>query len=524
MNSVEDITLLDCTLRDGGHLTSGIFGEKMIKNTIKNLVDANIDIIEIGFLMESSFDVDTAKYRTIEEVKRVLPSHKGNSKFSLMADFIDISDLEKNDGTIDYIRLSFKRQRIEWALNAAKTLMNKGYKCFLNPVNCNVYSDEEYMALIKRINSLKPYGFSIVDTFGVLRKQDLMRLYLLVENNLDQDICVGVHLHDNLGLAFVLAQCITEIRNPKRKICIDGSLLGMGRAPGNLCIEQMMNYMNEQYGRGYKLEPALDIIDDYIEPLKDEKKWGYSIPYYLSAKYKVHRTYGEYLMNKWKLGTKDIQRILSQISHDEAEYFNESYIENLYQDYINVSIDDKDYMYELQNDLKNKEIMIIVPGSTIKTYKDKIIYAAKKKNRCIISVGFIPDFLKVDYVWYTSVKRYRETGLDSNNVKRIITSNLLHDADKYEFVVNYHTVLYHGGSPNDNSMLMLINLLKSFGIRQIDVAGFDGFDELRQNYYGGLLNRDKTITNINEQISNILSNCYNQIQLNFLTPTLYLIS
>ena len=130
MTNREKITILDCTLRDGGHLTDGFFGEQMIKSTIRNLVAAKVDIIEVGFLMEQHYNTDTARFKTIEDVKRILPQDKGISKFSLMADFIDVSELEPCDGTIDFIRLSFKRQRLNWGLDAAKTLMEKGYMAF----------------------------------------------------------------------------------------------------------------------------------------------------------------------------------------------------------------------------------------------------------------------------------------------------------------------------------------------------------------------------------------------------------
>ena len=45
----QDIKLLDCTLRDGAHLNKGKFGKKVIVDTIKDLVEANVDIIEVGF-------------------------------------------------------------------------------------------------------------------------------------------------------------------------------------------------------------------------------------------------------------------------------------------------------------------------------------------------------------------------------------------------------------------------------------------------------------------------------------------
>ena len=40
-----------------------------------------------------------------------------------------------------------------------------------------------------------------------------------------------------------------------------------------------MDYMNEQFGAGYALEPVYDAIDDYIAPIKEKEAWGYAIPY-----------------------------------------------------------------------------------------------------------------------------------------------------------------------------------------------------------------------------------------------------
>lgn len=515
------ITLLDCTLRDGGHLNEGVFGEQMIRKTISNLVMANIDIIEIGFLMEKYFGIDVARFKTIEDVKKVLPEDKGNSKFSLMADYIDLDNLEACDGTIEFIRLSFKRQRLDWALATAEKLKKKGYKCFLNPVNCNVYSDEEYIEVIKKVNEIAPYGFSIVDTFGVLRKRDLSRLYYIIENNLNEDICIGIHLHENMGLSFLLAQHFIEIHNPKRKINIDGSLLGMGRAPGNLCIEQIMDYMNEQYDCHYQLEPVLDIISDYIQPIKEDKKWGYTIPYYLSAKYGLHRTYAEYLMGKWKLGTKDIFRILSKVERNEAEFFNEEYIEKLYKEYIQVSIDDKIDVSNIKKDIGKRDVLLIAPGFSISKYKQEIIEISRKIEVCSIGIGFVPDFCNVDYVWLSTPKRYNQYDFEKADIKIVITSNLLHDAKVYDHVLNYESLIDHGDIVSDNSTLMVLNFLKGLGKRNVYIAGFDGFSKSQQDFYGQIVNREQRKEMLNNTISKILSTSYCDMELNFITPTLY---
>lgn len=46
---MENIRLLDCTLRDGGYINQWDFGEKTIKSIISRLIEAGTDIIEVDF-------------------------------------------------------------------------------------------------------------------------------------------------------------------------------------------------------------------------------------------------------------------------------------------------------------------------------------------------------------------------------------------------------------------------------------------------------------------------------------------
>lgn len=154
-----NIKILDCTLRDGAHLNKGNFGRKVIEETIADLVQARVDIIEVGFFDNSIHDENSSYFSSIEDVRKILPRDKGNSQFSLMADFVDVDSVEPCDGTVEFFRLSFKRHRLEWGLNAARILMEKGYKCFINPVNCNVYTDEQYLEVLRRVNELHPIWF-----------------------------------------------------------------------------------------------------------------------------------------------------------------------------------------------------------------------------------------------------------------------------------------------------------------------------------------------------------------------------
>ena len=78
----------------------------------------------------------------------------------------DITKLEPNDGTVEAVRVTFHDYDIDEGLEFVKKVMEKGYKCFCNPINIMGYSDQEILNLIQKINQIKPYAFSIVDTFG----------------------------------------------------------------------------------------------------------------------------------------------------------------------------------------------------------------------------------------------------------------------------------------------------------------------------------------------------------------------
>ncbi len=516
----QHIRLLDCTLRDGGHIVEGKFGETVIKNTIARLVEAGVDIIEVGFLWDSVCDKDSARFYTIEDVKRILPKDKGRSHFSLMADFIDLEHLEPCDGTIEFIRLSFKRWRLDWGLKTARILMDKGYKVFINPVNNNVYSDKEYIEVLEKVNELHPYGFSIVDTFGVMRVNDLSHRYYLVENNLLPDITIGVHLHENLGLAYNLAQHIMHIANPTRKIVVDGSLLGMGRVPGNLCIEQIADFMNEQYNTGYALEPIYDAIDDYIAPIKAREPWGYAIPYALSAKYYLHRTYAEHLINKKRLKTKDIQRILSQVDPAEAETFNEEYIDKLYMEYMDVKYDDKADLDKLKKLISGyNNILVMAPGESLKSAADKV-QAAAGADTCKIAVNFVPDS-GADIIFLTNTKRYDSIKDKRQDSKLVITSNLMRDIDSYDAVIAYNELVYFNDEYNDDSTLMLINLLVKLGFKEISFAGFDGRKNGKLNFVDDSYDGHQDSPDRSNNTKRILDTVFADIKKNFITESEY---
>lgn len=516
---MNNVRLLDCTLRDGGHINNCNFGEKVIKSIVNDLVRAKVDVIEVGFLSNTKSGPDYAKYQSISEVKSILPSQMGNTKVALMADNVDLSDLEIYDGTVEYIRLSFRIGEIDWAKTAARTVINKGYKCIINPIHGSAISDKEYISIIDWVNELHPFGFTIVDTFGAMRHSDLARIYLITEHNLDQDIQIGVHLHENMGLSFSMAQHLLGILSPKRDIMIDGTLYGIGKVPGNLCIEQMMDYLNYSYKKSYAIEPVYDSIDEHIMPIREHIAWGYSIPYAISGQCSVHRSYAEFLQRKERLRSKDMRRIMSAIDETHSDIFDEKYAEDLYNSYLSIEYEDNKDLEKLKKQIKKyKNILVVAPGKSIKNYN----FETKKLNdSCVICVNFFDKSFKHDLLFFTNAKRIRH--LDKEDYSElIITSNLLDDYGSAEYIVSRNDLVYHDDVFCDDSTIMLLNLLRKLNVTSVSICGFDGFHRGKNNFFDESYERDVRDDDYEIQSRiNILKNSYSCIDIKYLTPSIY---
>ena len=234
------IQVLDCTLRDGGYCNNCRFGFENEKKIIHGLVEANVDIIECGFLMNTvEYDQDVTRFTSLDEVAKIIPKDKEGKTFVMLTDYGKYrpEDLPEYDGvSVDGLRVAFhKKDRIA-ALKECKKIKNKGYKVFVQAMVSLSYTDEEFLDLIRRVNELEPYAFYIVDSFGMMKRKDLTRLFYLVEHNLNEKIKIGFHSHNNMQLAYSNAQSLVDLHSD-RDLIIDSSVYGMGRGAGNLNTE-----------------------------------------------------------------------------------------------------------------------------------------------------------------------------------------------------------------------------------------------------------------------------------------------
>ena len=516
--------LLDCTLRDGGYINDWNFGFHTIRDIIKKLVNSQVDYVEVGFLRNCEYDRDKALFNNCAEIAPVLPEKRGNTMFSAMAlhNKYDIDKLEPCDGnTIDVLRVTFHDYDIDEGLAFIQRAKEKGYKVFCNPINIMGYSDEMLLRLFQKVNQIQPYAFSIVDTFGSMMKSDLQRIYSLAEHNLDQSIVIGLHLHENLALSYSLAQEFLTMKSSERKSVIDGSMMGMGRVPGNLCIELIMDYMNKTQGSTYDVNPVLDGIDDHIAQLKQIEAWGYNTAYALSAKYNLHRNYAEFLLGKGRLRAKQINQILASIEENKKTAYDEKYIETIYEGFQNHEVDDRELLDRLRTEWKDRTILILAPGSSIAEQKNRVDQFISEKNPIVISANFIPEIYRQDYAFYSNAMRYSAIEDKSEMENLLVTSNLT-DMSVAQNVLNYSDLCFDDKGKSDNCVIMLMRLISKLGIDRVYVAGFDGYRSEGCNYISSYMANQHT-KGMEENIRNTryVADIRKKLDVVFLTQSVY---
>ena len=476
------IQILDCTLRDGGYCNEWDFGERGIKQVVDGLVSANIEIIECGFLSHKiSYKTGISKFSTMQQARQFIPDDRTGKKFVLMVNYgeLDVDKLEcRSDDTVDGIRIAFHKKDVENAILLCKKIKQKGYDVFVQPMVSLGYSDEEFLDVIKKANLIDPYAFYIVDSFGVMKKNDLIRLFYIVEHNLNKNIRIGYHSHNNLQLAYSNAQSLVAIHT-NRELIIDSSIMGMGRGAGNLNTELFTEYLNETFASNYSLTPILKLIDNIIVKFHQENYWGYSLPNYLSAKHNIHPNYAKHLSDKNTLTIEEMDAIFDRIDVKKSVNFDKQYIESLYLEYMNKDCLNGVSIQQFANDIKGKKILLIAPGKSSETQKDEIFNFMKQPNVVSISVNF-NYYNKIDYLFVSNIRRYQSIGNVVDD-KTILTSNV--SADKCYLKVNYSDLINTVDKVNDNAGLMAIKMMINLGVKEIYLAGFDGYSYLSEQNY-----------------------------------------
>jgi 4-hydroxy 2-oxovalerate aldolase len=308
--------------------------------------------------------------------------------------------------------------------------------------------------------------------------------------------------------------------------------------------------------------------------------WGYNLFFYLAASNDCHPNYVADLMNKKTLSIKSINELLSRLEGEKKLLYDKKYMEDLYLEYQSRDIDDSDaikrlsarfdslstdiFEYEGDHEHKvdginiQKNILVIGPGSSVSTEREKLDAFIEKtreadgdENLEIIAINYIPEEIPIDMIFISNSKRYLqmssalarlistgendsktvydENGMPaesegSDRVQIIATSNVTSKRLDFDYTLNYSSLIDEEADIIDNSFIMLLKALVKAGVKQVNVAGFDGYSEDKLNFINPDMEytfiKDRT-AELNQYAKDKLAELSKDIEVNFVTTSLY---
>ena len=134
-------------------------------------------------------------------------------------------------------------------------------------------------------------------------------------------------------------------------------------------------------------------------------------------------------------------------------------------------------------------------------------------------------------IFCSSQKRIDAQKIDKiDEQKWIVTSNLYLPEHFSGKIMNYRSLLKFGWINIDNAGILALRLLKSIGVKNIHVAGFDGYNyEKNSNFYSISMQReaenyviDRMNMDIKEMIEDIRKKRDGEeCDIKFITPSMY---
>lgn len=312
--------ILDCTLRDGGYVNNWEFDFSAACGLRDALYDSGVRYIELGIMGQGGIAGKQTKFSSFDAIRPLLTERKPDCRYCVMTTLTELGvpemePPERNKETVDVIRLAYFKPEMELALEAARSLKDKGYEVFLQAMATFMYDESELKAMLEKVNRIQPAAFYIVDSFSTMYPNDVREIAGKVQTELDSGILFGFHAHNNIQMAY--ANAISFIDLPTdRTLMVDGSVYGMGRGAGNVPTELLMEYMNSRHDGTYRVPFVLDAYYHILAPIFKQYYWGYSIPYYLTAIKGINSAYSWYLGNKGIHAPADLNEILDAIPED----------------------------------------------------------------------------------------------------------------------------------------------------------------------------------------------------------------
>ena len=496
--------ILDCTIRDGGHLNGWNFTDACVKASYFAAIKAGADYFEIGYRFENP-KPEWGKFAKCDD-DYIFSLFKPNKKckISVMIDagkstLNDFKDCRENLTPISLVRVATYPQKLDIAFELCEGLKQKGYEVFLNLMAISEYTDDDFNKIKSWKNKEKIDAICFADSFGSFVPDDILKFQKILKEIGFKNICF--HSHNNLQLAF--ANSIKAIENDF--YCVDASIYGMGRGSGNLPAEIITGYLSKIGYKEYNPVAYIDVIERFYLELNQKTPWGYRIQSLIGGLKNIHPYYVNGLYDKKSFTINEIWTAAGLLKKNAPISFDIESMNNVLSDkfvnYDDIQIKGKLQILpeddaftqgevEFKNIHQNRNVLIIANGSSILEEKEKIKKFIKDKNCIVIGTNFLNHLYVPDYHCFINRKRFLKyiDSVDKSSKllipsyfgKKLIKENTTNEVMYFDAILDekinkifiddkQHIYKYL------NVAISAIYCAYQMGAKEIYAAGLDGF-------------------------------------------------
>ena len=314
---------------------------------------------------------------------------------------------------------------------------------------------------------------------------------------------------------------------------VDASLCGMGRGAGNATTELVASYLNRKKHGNYDLDAILDAIDTYMEPFQQAYTWGYSTPYFVAGLYQCHVNNIAYLQRNHRANARDMRNIIASLSQAERRKYDYDLLEQHYLENQSRHIDDEDAVRALRRAFEGRTVLLVAPGRSVIDKAQSVHAFIKKEKPVVIGINAICDGYTYDYLFFVNSARYdyaknaHETTFAAT--KKIVLSSIQSEEADSELVLNFNRAIKRGWPHFDNAVISALRLLNSIGVKNVAIAGFDGFRHAYNESYADpslpTLNPDNRWDELNVEIASMFADVRSRtkgsMEISFVTESLF---
>ncbi|MFN3917688.1 MAG: aldolase catalytic domain-containing protein [Flavobacteriales bacterium] len=497
MTTASSTTILDCTLRDGGYYNNWDFEPAKAEQLIAALNQAGVDIIEVGYksLPKQGY---YGLFRYCNEKYLSFLSKYTHSAYAFMIDTAEfVQDGKVQSHLLDTIILTQSESVFSWCRLASHfkdiVLLNdfvgyfrrKGYKVAFNLMGASLLSEEQLISALNQVEKIKPEVFYIADSFGSFYPKDIQQIIRFIKKYYSGEL--GVHTHDNQGLAYANTMAALD----EGVTYMDATVMGMGRGAGNLSTEQLLLGMSEKQTEK-KLNPSvlLEIIQQYVEPLKKHYGWGYNYMYMLSGLQNIHPSYCQYLSEGNRLTVKQISGILASIPAEYRSKFNKDVLQKVMQGFL-ANEDSKGEDIPVFSLPEQSTVIVVARGSSVAKNIDTLTHFAKSEGLLVLECNhtkLLEDLSSRILVLFNKMRLHEYISTNANSDITILTGEKTFDLKGKNNVMSfpYKIGTFEIGKdeisiPDFEAGQFALALAGLMGVKTIYLAGFDGYETEERN-------------------------------------------